>query len=714
MTFSLNINQCNSNAEYYVDTNIFSSIDNKSDWLSWQHNINRSSYDDIGLSYYFNNTETSNNTFLDLYYFERTTSFPFRTDKYYSYSFTSYPSIKGDYVYSVGNVGYGTILFQINKTLFDTNSSYQISQNIEGSFSYTDVNGVIINSININSNNYPIYSDDYLYIANTTGTLFQLDINNISKIINKFNTGKSISSTPIYDNGFIYLWSDNEYIYKLNSSNVSIQYYNYTFGQNTSSSLLIDGNYIYATSKNRKLFKLNSNDLSYVQNVSLNQTQCSISPTTIDQSPSLYKQNIYLPIGCYIYKINTNDLNTFERANYTIKRDYDSVLRQQKIIYRPFLWNDYLYISTFDNFGGYLLQLNINNISKIENKVTNFYQGYPIDTWSLPVVTDGILQIMSGSDNIAYPNKRINQMYASNISFLPLHKNWTITYNTALARGISQNLLFDNNSIYVFSNHKYHDRSWYYNFVTMTTISDVDIGDKNNPLTLRKFRNVIDDVYYPLQQCPSIYFSNLTETNNSIINRSNIIIDLYSYIGTFNIKNINVKIFNDTNLLFEYNTTSPNLYINQSLINNGTQYFNASITDDNNKTIRTTTRKINVLFGFIFGNCFDKIKNQNEIGIDYGGTCGKCGNYSVSYQDSAFTIIKESGLYSIPFNENQCQDGNAVSGAYLFLILIAFLLLFIFIIVLFIFGIVPLIIFIFFGRFWFPFFSRRKKEKSQK
>jgi len=114
------------------------------------------------------------------------------------------------------------------------------------------------------------------------------------------------------------------------------------------------------------------------------------------------------------------------------------------------------------------------------------------------------------------------------------------------------------------------------------------------------------------------------------------------------------------------------------------------------------------------GTCFDNIKNQDEIATDYGGVCGQCGNYSIIYQDSIFTIIKESGLYSIPFNESQCQDGNAVSGAYLLLILITFLVLLIFIIVLFIFGIVPLIIFIFFGRFWFPFFSRRKKKKSEK
>jgi hypothetical protein len=113
----------------------------------------------------------------------------------------------------------------------------------------------------------------------------------------------------------------------------------------------------------------------------------------------------------------------------------------------------------------------------------------------------------------------------------------------------------------------------------------------------------------------------------------------------------------------------------------------------------------------IYGDCSDNIKNQNETDIDYGGICGRCGNYTFYSDDTAFQILDQANLInrSKPFNSTLCETGNANLGAIQFFLVLIVIGLFIFgFLILFL--LAPIILFAITGKYNFFIWDYFKKK----
>lgn len=161
---------------------------------------------------------------------------------------------------------------------------------------------------------------------------------------------------------------------------------------------------------------------------------------------------------------------------------------------------------------------------------------------------------------------------------------------------------------------------------------------------------------------------------------------------------------------FEDNTTS-NLF---TALNYTNYYYKADVCDIRHRCYSTEIRYA-TLVSLITGDCFDKIKNYNEVDVDYGGRCGQCKNFTYVSDDTSFQVLLQSNLINEqnPFNETMCDEGDGVVMGYSFVIFLLIILFVIFGIFLVIFLLFPAISFIIFGEFRIPFFKKKNKDTDE-
>jgi hypothetical protein len=146
---------------------------------------------------------------------------------------------------------------------------------------------------------------------------------------------------------------------------------------------------------------------------------------------------------------------------------------------------------------------------------------------------------------------------------------------------------------------------------------------------------------------------------------------------------------------------------------NGTYYFDAWVCNVLGVCNSSTIRNVSINFVQLFlGSCFDNIKNQDETDKDYGGICGRCGNYTFYSDDTAFQILDQANLIdrSKPFNQSLCETGKANLGAINFFLVLIVIGIFIFGFLI-IFLLVPFVIFVVSGKYKFFLWDYFKKSE---
>jgi len=866
--FSIKLNTCSITGEYYVDTNIYQNTSNISNWESFVNPINRSRDYNTFVSPYFSNV----NTVVGSYSLNQYSRHTYTCGGVHSssestiYVYFSSSVISKEYYYGVGFATYsgyegfpssGTILFQINKTLLYSNLSQTFATNIKDelcaydppyNYSYVNIQGVVFTKLSYSPSPF-IVNDNYLYIGSDDGNLYQLDVTNISNNISRFKTNNTINATPIYFNEYIYVVSNDKYVYQLNATNISRQIANFTFNQSIKSTLIADNNYLYVFTTKNILFKLNSSNINQViQNVSypeppLYDPTIGMSENFTVQSPSLYRNFIYVTKGGYLYKFNTTNILNYEYVYYNITNSgyvpYGGYYATQRKLYNPVISNENIYVSTSTYplaNAGFLLQINSSNISKL----LNYYSAiptYPLDTFTDITIINGVGYVSSSTncatifgcaspktfqflvDNISNYIGQVNSSATTNSLILVYDNQTFINANSGYQLGIKVTNAFDNyyypyqicpatnlvTLIYPIDKEVVNT-----NIISFVTYINSSVGVNSSPNRTIQIEFLRANNYND-----GFGFRNLTycyQESATILNQSGKdgICELnyngsYSFSNGYNDGDFNTNIvaggtydvtyikpknsisatwffkvsagspsttiyylsiptdcwtYSTTNLTLRtqnvaqaqcYNGTAYktifdagfSLYkweeaINWTLSSNRIDFVSGNATQMNEKntySINTTISyfpfcwyvglndSINwhysevACFSQILGNCFDHIKNQDETDVDYNGICGYCKNLTFYSDDTPFQVLKESDLYTYPFNQSQCSQGNAVVGSYTFLILLITLGLFIVGgLVLFFFGI-PILIFAITGSFkfswWKLLFGGKKKQKEK-
>ena len=122
--FSIQLNNCSINGQYYVDTYTYENITNTYNWESFVNPINRSKDYSNLVSPYFSNINNVLGNFNIRHRLERFSPvFCYNDVTFYDFTFSS-SAVSKEYYYVVGNSGRQTRLIQINKTLLYSNSSF--------------------------------------------------------------------------------------------------------------------------------------------------------------------------------------------------------------------------------------------------------------------------------------------------------------------------------------------------------------------------------------------------------------------------------------------------------------------------------------------------------------------------------------------------------------------------------------------------------------
>jgi hypothetical protein len=87
---------------------------------------------------------------------------------------------------------------------------------------------------------------------------------------------------------------------------------------------------------------------------------------------------------------------------------------------------------------------------------------------------------------------------------------------------------------------------------------------------------------------PSIVFANPTQNSSAFLNRNNFVVNVSA--NDANLKNVTLRLYNQTALINTTNTTSTTLYINYTSLAEGIYYFNATACDTLNNCNSTETR----------------------------------------------------------------------------------------------------------------------------
>ncbi|MBI5046532.1 PQQ-binding-like beta-propeller repeat protein [Candidatus Micrarchaeota archaeon] len=117
-----------------------------------------------------------------------------------------------------------------------------------------------------------------MYFGTSDGTVYQLNVSNISQQIATFTTGASVTSSPAIANGYLYVGSTDFNIYQLNASNISQQIANFTTGGAVYSSPAVGNGYVYVGSDDGVVYQLNASNISLLTD--------SIAPVTSLVSPA--------------------------------------------------------------------------------------------------------------------------------------------------------------------------------------------------------------------------------------------------------------------------------------------------------------------------------------------------------------------------------------------------------------------------------------------
>ncbi|MDD5499563.1 MAG: PQQ-binding-like beta-propeller repeat protein [Candidatus Nanoarchaeia archaeon] len=229
----------------------------------------------------------------------------------------------------------------------------------------------------------PAVINEYVYLGNSGGKLYQLNATNIRQLIAHYNIGSYLSS-PAVANGYVYVGSEDYKIYQLNASDVSELIATYETGNYIYSSPAIANDYVYASSTDNKIYQLNASNVSQLIASYATGGQIWSSPAVI---------NSYVYVGSRdnkLYQLNANNVSQ-SIANFSAGGEIWS---------SPAVANGYVYIGSSDNK---IYQLNATNISQSIANFTTIGGGY-----SSPTVANNYVYI--GAEDIVY------QLNASNIS----------------------------------------------------------------------------------------------------------------------------------------------------------------------------------------------------------------------------------------------------------------------------------------------------------
>lgn len=221
--------------------------------------------------------------------------------------------------------------YNSNNTLFSSNSEVtdiSVKTNIDLSSSVFYYGHPALN-------NHSFYtpSDD---------TLYQLNMSNISQIINQYSLNSNIDSDIILYDNYVYV-GDNKTLFQLNASNISILINSNNLGSNVYG-ITTENNFIYVVTPNN-LFQLNATNISIeIANVSEKHTDNNIFITL----PTITKDYLYFGNSSIYHRRNsTNISQSFENRS--------GVLTQTS------LFGDYIYFPTESG----VLKLNSTNLSQV-------------------------------------------------------------------------------------------------------------------------------------------------------------------------------------------------------------------------------------------------------------------------------------------------------------------------------------------------------------
>jgi hypothetical protein len=143
---------------------------------------------------------------------------------------------------------------------------------------------------------------------------------------------------------------------------------------------------------------------------------------------------------------------------------------------------------------------------------------------------------------------------------------------------------------------------------------------------------------------PTIDYGVLTESNNSNISRSNIIVNATS-VDT-NLANITIRLYDSSKALLQSNTTAANPnFINYTGLSDGIYYFNATSTDILNNKNNSATYLIRIDTanpGIVYGNLADNSSNVSRNWIYVNVSITEANEANVT-----FTLYNTTGVVNV-------------------------------------------------------------------
>jgi len=217
--------------------------------------------------------------------------------------------------------------------------------------------------------------------------------------------GYAISYPPTISDGYIYLGNSHGELYKLNLSNISQVIATYNLNEEMTASLTISGQYLYVPCHDGYIYQLNSADLTPIANFSTGMTDNG-EPELFNSRPTTYIDtdtgNIFMYIGNdngKVYQLNGTNINQ-EIATYDAGNMVQST---------PAAANGHVYVTNYDISGyGRLIELDASNISQ---EIANYTSTDDTSNVSSPILSEQYVYFWSG--NTLYQlNTDINQEIA--------------------------------------------------------------------------------------------------------------------------------------------------------------------------------------------------------------------------------------------------------------------------------------------------------------
>jgi eukaryotic-like serine/threonine-protein kinase len=413
----------------------------------------------------------------------------------------------------------------------------------------------------------PCVVNDFVYVGSNDGNVYQLNAADISQEVSSFTTGAEVYSSPAVVDSYVYVGSDDGFVYQLDSADISNKISSYETMGSVRSSPAVAGGYVYVGSDDGFVYQLDALDIS-------NKISEFNTGGSVLSSPAIAGGYVYVGSNSNeLYQLNASNINQliaeFNTAGWVTSS--------------PVVANGYVYVGSQD---GYLYQFDASNIGVL---IASYNVGSNID--SSPAVVDGFVYVGS-NDGYVY------QFDAADITKL------IAKYNSG--GDVSSTPAIDNGCVYVGSAEgKVHQLNasnvslLIANYTTGAQVQSspaiaggyVYVGSNDGKLYQLNKTNLLFENYDAVP--PNIDFVAPSERTDTILARSEILVNVSAEDDFSGLSNITVYIYNSSKDLLNYVISESDFAgANFSYLEDGQYYFNATACDFNKNCNSTETRTV--------------------------------------------------------------------------------------------------------------------------